>query len=393
MLDINKYKNELNSVKRFVEANQYVTISYLNKVFNNPSEEILDEIEEYLDGEGIEILRESIDFFDIEPTDEELLEEFNNESKLKKEDDFSKESKNINDPVKMYLTDIGRVDLLDAEEESVYASLIQEGNRAEKLLLNKDNLTSDEITDLKELSKKGIEARQILIESNLRLVVSIAKHYLNRGLTFMDLIQEGNLGLIKAVYRFDPSKGFRFSTYGTWWIRQAITRAIADQARTVRIPVHMVEAINKLNKEKTLLTQELNREPTLVELANHLGISEKKVEQLLQISLETVSLDVLVGDDEDSTLGDMLVDTSIINPLEYTENQIYKEKIDALLATLTPREEKIIKMRYGLLDNIQRTLEEIGKEFGITRERVRQIEIKAIRRLRHPSRIKMLKEK
>ena len=393
MLDINKYKNELNSVKRFVEANQYVTISYLNKVFNNPSEEILEEIEEYLDGEGIEILRESIDFFDIEPTDEELLEEFNNESKLKKEDDFSKESKNINDPVKMYLTDIGRVDLLDAEEESVYASLIQEGNRAEKLLLNKDNLTSDEITDLKELSKKGIEARQILIESNLRLVVSIAKHYLNRGLTFMDLIQEGNLGLIKAVYRFDPSKGFRFSTYGTWWIRQAITRAIADQARTVRIPVHMVEAINKLNKEKTLLTQELNREPTLVELANHLGISEKKVEQLLQISLETVSLDVLVGDDEDSTLGDMLVDTSIINPLEYTENQIYKEKIDALLATLTPREEKIIKMRYGLLDNIQRTLEEIGKEFGITRERVRQIEIKAIRRLRHPSRIKMLKEK
>lgn len=393
MLDINKYKNELNSVKRFVEANQYVTISYLNKVFNNPSEEILDEIEEYLDGEGIEILRESIDFFDIEPTDEELLEEFNNESKLKKEDDFSKESKNINDPVKMYLTDIGRVNLLDAEEEAVYASLIQEGNRAEKLLLNKDNLTIDEITDLKELSKKGIEARQILIESNLRLVVSIAKHYLNRGLTFMDLIQEGNLGLIKAVYRFDPSKGFRFSTYGTWWIRQAITRAIADQARTVRIPVHMVEAINKLNKEKTLLTQELNREPTLVELANHLGISEKKVEQLLQISLETVSLDVLVGDDEDSTLGDMLVDTSIINPLEYTENQIYKEKIDALLATLTPREEKIIKMRYGLLDNIQRTLEEIGKEFGITRERVRQIEIKAIRRLRHPSRIKMLKEK
>lgn len=392
MLDIEKYKNEIKSIKKFADANQYVTISYINNVFNNPSEEILDDIEEYLENIGIEIVRETLDIFDEEPTDDELLEEFNNEEKLKKEE-FTNKDFNIGDPIKAYLNDIGKVNLLDANEEAYYAGLIQKGNHAEKALLNKENLNTEEINNLKEISKNGIAARQVLIESNLRLVVSIAKHYLNRGLTFMDLIQEGNLGLIKAVYRFDPSKGFRFSTYGTWWIRQAITRAIADQARTVRIPVHMVEAINKLIKERTKLMQSLNREPTNLELANALGISEQKVEYILQISQETVSLDMMIGDEEDSTLGEMLIDSSIINPLQYTENQIYKEKIDLLLSTLTPREEKIIRMRYGLIDNIQKTLEEIGKEFGITRERVRQIEIKAIRRLRHPSRIKLLKEK
>ncbi len=392
MLNIDKYSDQIKTIKKFVESNQYVTLSYINKVFSSPSEELFDEIEEYLDSEGIEIIRDADDLFLDEPSDDELLAEYNQSLDEKEGPDVKTDSV-ASDPVKAYLSDIGRVELLDANEEIYYAEQIQKGNRAETALLSKKNLTETEIIELKELSKNGIAARQVLIESNLRLVVSIAKHYLNRGLTFMDLIQEGNLGLIKAVYRFDPNKGFRFSTYGTWWIRQAITRAIADQARTVRIPVHMVEAINKLIKERTRLTQKLQREPTNEELANELGITEKKVEYILQISQDTVSLDVSIGDDDDSVLGDVLIDTTLISPLQYAENQLYKERVDALLATLTPREEQIIKLRYGLTDNIQHTLEEIGREFGITRERVRQIEIKAIRRLRHPSRIKILKEK
>lgn len=393
MLDIDKYEGQISSIKKFAEANQYVTISYINKIFNSPTEELFDEIEEYLDGEGIEIIRDADDLFLDEPTDDQLLAEYNQSLDEEKTESEIKTDAVTLDPVKAYLLDIGRVDLLDASEEVYYAEQIQKGNRAENALLNKKNLTETQIQELKELSKNGIAARQILIESNLRLVVSIAKHYLNRGLSFMDLIQEGNLGLIKAVYRFDPTKGFRFSTYGTWWIRQSITRAIADQARTVRIPVHMVEAINKLNKERTRLTQKLKREPTNGELAIEMGITEKKVEYIIQIAQDTISLDTSIGDDEESVLSDLLIDTSLISPMQYAENQLYKERIDALLATLTPREEQIIKLRYGLIDNIQHTLEDIGREYGITRERVRQIEIKAIRRLRHPSRIKILKEK
>ncbi len=392
MLDIDKYEGQISSIKKFAEANQYVTISYINKIFNSPTEELFDEIEEYLDGEGIEIIRDADDLFLDEPTDDQLLAEYNQSLDEEKTESEIKTDAVTLDPVKAYLLDIGRVDLLDASEEVYYAEQIQKGNRAENALLNKKNLTETQIQELKELSKNGIAARQILIESNLRLVVSIAKHYLNRGLSFMDLIQEGNLGLIKAVYRFDPTKGFRFSTYGTWWIRQSITRAIADQARTVRIPVHMVEAINKLNKERTRLTQKLKREPTNGELAIEMGITEKKVEYIIQIAQDTISLDTSIGDDEESVLSDLLIDTSLISPMQYAENQLYKERIDALLATLTPREEQIIKLRYGLIDNIQHTLEDIGREYGITRERVRQIEIKAIRRLRHPSRIKILKE-
>lgn len=393
MLDIDKYRSQISAIKKFVEVNQYVTLNYINKIFNSPNEELFDEIEEYLDCEGIEIIRDADDLFLDEPTDDELLAEYNHSLEIEKLDDEVKIETISLDPVKAYLLDIGQVELLDASKEIYYAELIKKGNEAETALLNRKNLSDKEVNDLKELSKMGITARQILIEANLRLVVSIAKHYLNRGLTFMDLIQEGNLGLIKAVYRFDPSKGFRFSTYGTWWIRQAITRAIADQARTVRIPVHMVEAINKLNKERTRLTQKLNREPTNAEIAIEMGITEKKVEYILQIAQDTISLDISVGDDDESILSDLLIDTSLISPMQYAENQYYKERVDALLSTLTPREEQIIKLRYGLIDNIQHTLEEIGREFGITRERVRQIEIKAIRRLRHPSRIKILKEK
>ena len=271
----------------------------------------------------------------------------------------------INDPVRMYLKEIGRIPLLNSDEEFEYAERAVEGDE---------------------------EAKRILAESNLRLVVSIAKRYVGRGMLFLDLIQEGNIGLMKAVEKFDPTKGYKFSTYATWWIRQAITRAIADQARTIRVPVHMVETINKLARIQRQLTQELNREPTDDEIAEKLGMPVEKVREVYKISQDPVALETPIGEEDDSHLGDFIKDDRTIGPEEYTTEEMLKEELASVLLTLTDREEKVLRLRFGLDDGKCRTLEEVGQIFGVTRERIRQIEAKALRKLRHPSRSRKLKD-
>ena len=272
---------------------------------------------------------------------------------------------NINDPVRMYLKEIGRISLLSNEEEANISIRIQDGDE---------------------------DAKRILAESNLRLVVSIAKRYVGRGLLFLDLIQEGNIGLMKAVEKFDYDKGYKFSTYATWWIRQAITRALADQARTIRVPVHMVETINKMVRIQRQLTLELNREPSDEEIAKKMGISAEKVREVIKISQDPVSLETPIGEEDDSHLGDFLKDESSLSPEEYTENEILKEEIYEVLQTLQPREQEVLELRFGLIDGTCHTLEDVGKRFNVTRERIRQIEAKALRKLRHPSRAKKLRD-
>ncbi|MEG2620947.1 MAG: RNA polymerase sigma factor RpoD [Bacilli bacterium] len=272
---------------------------------------------------------------------------------------------NINDPVRMYLKEIGKISLLSLSEELEISKRVEDG----------DN-----------------EAKRILAESNLRLVVSIAKRYVGRNLSFLDLIQEGNIGLMKAVDKFDASKGYKFSTYATWWIRQAITRAIADQAKTIRVPVHMVETINKLKRIQRQLTLELNREPTETEIAKKMGIAEEKVREIFKISQDPLSLETPIGEEDDSHLGDFLKDESNMSPEEYAINEVLKDEISDVLCTLTPREEEVLKLRFGLKGGTCHTLEEVGNMFGVTRERIRQIEAKALRKLRHPSRSRKLKD-
>ncbi len=307
----------------------------------------------------------------------------------------------IDDPVRMYLKEIGKVPLLSPDEEVALAQAMSAGAEAkEKLDAEADRveagepsqLTPEEMAQLKKVYRKGETAKQKLAEANLRLVVSIAKRYVGRGMLFLDLIQEGNLGLIKAVEKFDYTKGYKFSTYATWWIRQAITRAIADQARTIRIPVHMVETINKVIRVSRQLLQELGHDPSPNEIAAEMSMPVDKVREILKIAQEPVSLETPIGEEEDSHLGDFIPDEGASEPSEAASFTLLKEQLMDVLKTLTPREEKVLKLRFGIEDGRTRTLEEVGKEFNVTRERIRQIEAKALRKLRHPSRSKKLKD-
>lgn len=327
------------------------------------SPEEIDDMYEVFSSKGIEIVDEGHDSERLDDNDDVNLDDHGNDDT---DIDLSiPEGISIDDPVRMYLKEIGRVPLLTAEEEIRLAKRMEEGDE---------------------------EAKRRLAEANLRLVVSIAKRYVGRGMLFLDLIQEGNLGLIKAVEKFDYNKGYKFSTYATWWIRQAITRAIADQARTIRIPVHMVETINKLIRVSRQLLQELGREPLPEEIAKQMGIAVERVREIMKIAQEPVSLETPIGEEEDSHLGDFIEDQDAPAPAEAASFMLLKEQLEEVLETLTPREEKVLRLRFGLDDGRARTLEEVGQNFGVTRERIRQIEAKALRKLRHPSRSKKLKD-
>ena len=334
----------------------------------------MEKVFDYLEKSGIDVLRLSDMSEDIDiSADDKLLLLDDDDIDLSEEEEIDMENidlsvpegVSIEDPVRMYLKEIGKVPLLSAEEEISLAQRMEEGDE---------------------------EAKKRLAEANLRLVVSIAKRYVGRGMLFLDLIQEGNLGLIKAVEKFDYRKGYKFSTYATWWIRQAITRAIADQARTIRIPVHMVETINKLIRVSRQLLQELGREPTPEEIAEEMHMSVERVREILKISQEPVSLETPIGEEEDSHLGDFIQDDNVPVPAEAAAQTLLKEQLDEVLDTLTEREQKVLRLRFGMNDGRARTLEEVGREFDVTRERIRQIEAKALRKLRHPSRSRKLRD-
>jgi len=355
--EIKTIEDRKQSLLKFGKENGYVTYEQLAEELKGleVDSDTLDDIYNLLVENNIEIMSDTVD----NSNDDE------DPSSLVVEDlTLSKDIK-INDPVRMYLKEIGRINLLTTDEEFEYARLAEQGDEY---------------------------AKKMLAESNLRLVVSIAKRYVGRGMLFLDLIQEGNIGLMKAVDKYDPDKGFKFSTYATWWIRQAITRAIADQARTIRVPVHMVETINKLARAQRQLTQELNREPTEEELAKKLNITVEKVREVYKISQDPVSLETPIGEEDDSHLGDFIKDERTMSPEEYATVEMLKEELTNVLLTLTDREEKVLRLRFGLDDGQCRTLEEVGQIFGVTRERIRQIEAKALRKLRHPSRSRKLKD-
>ncbi len=368
-------------------------------------EKLYDMIEE----QGIEIIEDTVDDIDDISNIVDIIEPKDDESSVVD----TVEHTLVDDPVKVYLKEIGKVPLLNGEEESDLAKRMMNGNEAEwtlRLLTLREKggkiseedreaiealptaFSDGERAELRKSVASGERAKKRLSEANLRLVVSIAKRYVGRGMHFLDLIQEGNLGLIKAVEKFDYEKGYKFSTYATWWIRQAITRAIADQARTIRIPVHMVETINRVMRVSRQLVQELGRDPTSEEIAKEINQPEEKVREILKIALDPVSLETPIGEEEDSHLGDFIPDDDIPAPVEATSQIMLREQLVEVLSTLTPREAKVLELRFGLRDGRQRTLEEVGKEFNVTRERIRQIESKALRKLRHPSRSRKLKD-
>lgn len=357
----------INEIKTFAERKQELVKKGKEKGFIT-YEELVSELKGLeLDGDALDELYNLFNENNIAVVSEDEASS-GGESHVEKillDDNSLTKDLTINDPVRMYLKEIGQIKLLTMEEELDLADRINAG---------------DEM------------AKTILAEANLRLVVSIAKRYVGRGMQFLDLIQEGNIGLMKAVEKFDVTKGYKFSTYATWWIRQAITRAIADQARTIRVPVHMVETINKLSRIQRQLTLELNREPSEEELAKKMGMSVDKVREIYKISQEPVSLETPIGEEDDSHLGDFIKDERNVSPEEYATNEMLKDEIAEVLLTLTEREEKVIRLRFGLEDGKSRTLEEVGQMFGVTRERIRQIEAKALRKLRHPSRSRKLKD-
>lgn len=383
-----KEENADVSQKQFLDAVSALNLDddTMDDLYNWIDENLI----EFIDGEELdedEVLDDDLSDEDLDEEDS-IAEEI---SQLEKTFANASHAK-INDPVKMYLKEIGQIPLLDPKEEPSIARQIQEGEEAKEAMKNPD-LSDEEKKKLAKVIADGEQAKQTLISSNLRLVVSIAKKYVGRGMLFLDLIQEGNCGLIKAVEKFDYTKGFKFSTYATWWIRQSITRAIADQARTIRIPVHMVETINKLTRIQRQLVQDLGRDPLPEEIAEKMeNISAEKVREIQKIALDPVSLETPIGEEDDSHLGDFIEDKDTLSPDDYTNNQLLKDEINAVLQGLTEREEKVLRLRFGLLDGRTRTLEEVGKEFNVTRERIRQIEAKALRKLKNPNRCKRLRD-
>jgi RNA polymerase primary sigma factor len=343
--------------------------------------EAMDVVLQVLADEGIEI---------VDTT--EIDEELEPGRRSTADEEAAMKASPTNDPVRMYLKEIGRVPLLNAAEEVDLAKRIEAGLFASEKLASQHAMAAKLRRDLESLERDGQLAKKKLVEANLRLVVSIAKRYVGRGMLFLDLIQEGNLGLIRAVEKFDYTKGYKFSTYATWWIRQAITRAIADQARTIRIPVHMVETINKLVRIQRQLLQDLGREPTPEEIGKEMDLPPEKVREIQKISQEPVSLETPIGEEEDSNLGDFIEDSDAIVPIDAASFILLQEQLDSVLHTLSEREKKVIQLRFGLTDGHPRTLEEVGKEFGVTRERIRQIESKTLSKLRHPSRSQKLRD-
>ena len=377
---------------------EYQEISDHFKELNLDAEQF-EAVLDFLEHNNVDVLRMNDD-----DDDDEIILDDDDEVEVENIDLSVPDGVSVEDPVRMYLKEIGKVPLLSAEEEINLAQRMEEGNVAtEKIQLLKarmeeaeDEAEKAEIQEeIKAMQKDidlGSDAKKRLAEANLRLVVSIAKRYVGRGMLFLDLIQEGNLGLIKAVEKFDYRKGYKFSTYATWWIRQAITRAIADQARTIRIPVHMVETINKLIRVSRQLLQELGREPSPEEIAAEMNMPVDRVREILKISQEPVSLETPIGEEEDSHLGDFIKDDNVPVPADAAAFTLLKEQLEEVLGTLTEREQKVLTLRFGLEDGRARTLEEVGKEFNVTRERIRQIEAKALRKLRHPSRSRKLKD-